>query len=132
MISGTVLILGMTGIATLMLNGATNVRNGQQQLVSASFANRLLQDLQAVGYQSLSVTAAQSLDAGAADGGSYVDEDGRKYAVTYVVTDLAPSLGSTPWPTYQVDTQVSFRDGTGRTHLSRYTSVISMAPDAGP
>jgi hypothetical protein len=129
LMASAILIVGLTGVTQLILEGSVSARNGEQYMSSASHASKFLQDMKAVGWEGLAATSG-SLDAGGVDGGIMYDKDGRRYSVTYTVTNMAPTLGSSPWPTFLVQTEVSYRDGIGRTRLSRFNSIVTQAPDA--
>jgi Tfp pilus assembly protein PilV len=136
LISGAILIVGLTGITLMLTRGAVNGRNGQQASESSAIVTTVLADFQAAGFDNLATSpAGSSFDAGTAvDGGVYVDASGRVYNVLYVVNDITASMptGATIIPTYTVDVEVQYRDGTGRMVYKRGGTIMSRAPDAGP
>lgn len=136
MIAGGIMIIGLTGVTMMMVRGSVNGRNGQQAAESAQVITAMIADFEATGFDNLVVSpAGASFDGGTAvDGGVYYDASGRGYAVTYVVTDITGSMpmGPVMIPTYSVDVEVSYRDGSGRTVFKRGGTIMSRAPDAGP
>src|SRR5438105_481239 len=84
MIAGAVLIVGLTGIAVMLVQGAASSRNAQQMMLSSNFATKVLQEFQAARFESLAVTggdfaAGTAPDAPNTVGGYFTDGSGRKY-----------------------------------------------------
>lgn len=136
LISGAILIVGLTGITLMLTRGAINGRNGQQAAESSAIVTTVLSDFHAAGFDNVPVSpSGLSFDAGSGmDGGTYVDASGREYRVSYIVNDITASMptGATIIPTYSVDVEVAYRDGTGRMIYKRGGTIMSRAPDAGP
>ena len=136
MIAGGILIIGLTGVTMMMIRGSQNGRNGQQSAESAQIITAVIADFEATGFDNLVLSpVGASFDGGTSiDGGVYYDASGRPYGITYVVADITGTMPTGPVviPTYTVDVEVSYRDGSGRTVFKRGGTIMSRAPDAGP
>jgi prepilin-type N-terminal cleavage/methylation domain-containing protein len=136
LVASAVLIIGLTGTTAMLTRGAVNGRNGQQMMDSAHLANQVLADLAATGPNSMVPTSGSpSFDAGTAQsGGTWVDPSGRQYSIAYIISDISAPSPPAPLyvPTYQIQVEVGYLDGSGQRSYVRAQTTLSQVPDAGP
>lgn len=123
MIASLVLITGMTGILVLVMKGMTIGRDSTVALSGANIAGTTLSDMAA-----LPVTA---FTAGTFDGGVAVDEYGRRYPRTIVVSNAGDG-GVAAW---RVDVRVEYGDSIylrnqAPVRTASASTIISERPDA--
>jgi hypothetical protein len=121
LIAGAVLIVGLTGIVTMLLRSAGDTRDGVGSLSASSIANSAADDFISMGVGSIPI--------GVTDAGFVFDGQGRKYS--RIVTATA---GGTPnVPTVNVSVRVEWRDSNGQTRVTTSNTMTSawVRPDAG-
>jgi Tfp pilus assembly protein PilV len=127
LMAGAILVIGLTGVVTMMLRTSSGTRDGATGFNAAAYAASALQEVTALGYQNLAITGSLDGGVGLRDGGTLYDASGRRYGRLVSVT----SGGTAAFPTYQVAVQVEWRDGTGRPRVTTTSTLIGRAPDAG-
>jgi Tfp pilus assembly protein PilV len=118
LIAGSILIIGMTGIVSLLLRGLSAHREVNTQLRAMTMANTMASQFESVNYWALS--------AGTVDGGFQTDEDGRKYPVaTFVSATGDGGVGA-----WRVEVHTAWRNGFGAQVDTVATTIVSEIPDA--
>jgi Tfp pilus assembly protein PilV len=126
LMAGAILIIGLTGVVTMMLRTSASTRDGANGFNAAAYGASTLQELTALGFQNLTVTG--SLDGGSLlDAGVVYDASGRRYGRLVSVT----AGGTSAFPTYTVAVQVEWRDAAGQPRVTTTSTIIGRAPDAG-
>jgi Tfp pilus assembly protein PilV len=127
LMAGAILVIGLTGVVTMMLRTSAGTRDGANGFNAAAYGASTLQELTALGFQNLTVTG--TLDSGVSllDAGIVYDSSGRRYGRLVSVT----AGGTSAFPTYNVAVQVEWRDAAGQPRVTSTSTIIGRAPDAG-
>jgi Tfp pilus assembly protein PilV len=120
LMAGAVLIIGLTGVVSMMLRSSSSTRDGAGGFNAAALGASALQDLTAMGYQNLTVSTG--LDAGV-----LFDAAGRRYGRIVTVANS----GTAAAPAYTLTVRVDWRDSLGQPRVTTTSTVIGRAPDAG-
>jgi hypothetical protein len=123
MMASVVLIIGLTGVFSLLTASSGEMRRGIVASSAASYAASTLDDVAGLGYCAvLAGPTGTSLDAGV----SY-DGTGRRYGKLMSIVDG----GSTAIPTFNVAVRVEWNDANKVLHTTSMSTMVSRVPDGG-
>ena len=128
LMAGAILIIGLTGVVSMMLRSSSSTRDGATLTSAAAYGSASLQELTALGFANLAVTGGFDGGSGFIDAGIVYDGAGRRYGRLISVANA----GSAGAPAYLVTVQVQWRDSLGVPRTTTSSTLVGRSPDAGP
>jgi len=120
MIAGAVLLLGLVGVAQLLISGMSYFTSSNARANGQTFSAAAVAQIEALPFQALT--------AGVSDGGIVFDSNGKRYGRVVTVTDI----GDGGVQARQVVVRTDWRDALapGGQRFATATVVVSEVPDA--